>query len=98
MFSKRRLIGFVGFALGNLGNLGPHLDHDFFDATPGRKIATRRAPRRHAARGCERDAHNLVYQRIDICLPDKLAPLFHQPQLKHFGLGSDVPSIGLSPY
>jgi hypothetical protein len=73
LFAERRLAAFVGLALGNVGNLGTHFEYDPFDATSGRKMATRRAPRRHAADGCERAAHNLVYQRIDICLPDKLA-------------------------
>jgi hypothetical protein len=97
LFAERRLTGFVSFELGDVGNLSPHFEHDLFDATSGRKIATRRTPRRHAAHGCERDAHNLVYQRIDIRLADKVAALFHQPQLKHLGLGSDVLGIGLCP-
>jgi hypothetical protein len=32
---------------GDVGNLGPHFEHDPFNATSDRKIATGRPPRRH---------------------------------------------------
>jgi hypothetical protein len=60
LFAERRLTGFVSFALGDVGNLSPDFEHDLFDATSGRKIATRRTPRRHRGHGCERDAHKLI--------------------------------------
>jgi|KBSMisStaDraftv2_1062788.scaffolds.fasta_scaffold509213_2 hypothetical protein len=73
LFAERRLTGFVSLALGDVGNLSPHFEHDLFNATSGRKIATRRTPRRHRGHGCERDAHKLIDQRIDIRLANKFA-------------------------
>jgi hypothetical protein len=47
LFAEWRLPDFIGLALGDVGNLGPHFEHDPFNATSDRKIATGRAPRRH---------------------------------------------------
>jgi hypothetical protein len=82
LFAERRFPGLVGLALGNLGNLGPHFEHDLFNAASDRKIAARRTSCRHRGHGRERDAHKFINQRIDICLPDKLAALLtrdHMP-------------------
>ena len=32
LFAEWRLTGFVGLALGNVGNLGPHFKYDLFNA------------------------------------------------------------------
>jgi hypothetical protein len=66
LFAERRLTGFVSFALGDVGNLSPHFEHDLFNATSARKITTRRTPRRHRGHGGERDAQKLIDERIDI--------------------------------
>ena len=36
LFAERRLAAFVGLALGNVGNLCTHFEHDPFNATSGR--------------------------------------------------------------
>ena len=95
---QRRLTGFVSLALGSVGNLGPHFEHNLFNAASDRKIATRRTPRRHRGHGCERDANKLVYQRINVRLADKLATFLRQLELQHFSFGFDVLGIGLCPY
>jgi len=40
LFAERRLAAFVGFALGNVGDLGTHFEYDPFDAASGCQIAT----------------------------------------------------------
>jgi hypothetical protein len=94
LFAERRLSAFVGLALGNVGNLGTHFEYDPFDAASGRQIATGRAPCRHRGHGSQSYADQIVNQRIDIRLPNKLAAFLGQLELQHFGLRRDVGGIG----
>ena len=56
----------VSHLLADVGDLGAHLEHDPLDAAPGRKITTRRAPRRQARQGGQGDTGNAVDQFVDI--------------------------------
>ena len=94
---QRRFAGFVSLAQDNVRNLGPHFEHDPFNATSGRKIATGRTPRWHRGHSCERDAHKFINQRIDIRLTDKFTAFLSKLELQHFSFGFDVLGIGLGP-
>ena len=96
LFGERRLAAFVGLALGNVGNLGTHFEYDPFDAASGRQITMGRTPRRHRGHGSQSHADQIVNQRIDVRLPNKLAAFLGQLELQHFSFGLDVGSVAVT--
>jgi len=52
--------------LGDVGNLSPHFEHNRFSATSGRKIATRRTPRRHRGRRDGERVEFLLDRRVEL--------------------------------
>ena len=74
---KWRLAALVGHLFAGMRQFGAHLEHNALNATPHRKIPTRRAPRRQARQVRQHDAADGVDQCIDIVPAHQLALMLH---------------------